>query len=127
MRLNELTLHAWDVAVTFDDEASLLLDAVEILLHDTSLLGWIAKPERGSRATLRVETHEPAEVLTLALGDKVSVEFDEPTDPDGTLVLPAEAWLRLVSGRLAPAYTPADVRAEGAADLDQLRQVFPGY
>lgn len=129
MRLNELTLHAWDVSVTFDEEASLNAEAVEILRHDTSLLGWIAKSEPlgGAHSTLRVETHEPASVFTLDLGDKVAVDFTEPNDPDGTLVIPAEAWLRLVSGRLTPAYTPADVQTTGAADLDLLRQVFPGY
>lgn len=129
MRLNELALHTWDVQVTFDEQASLHPDAVEILLHDTSLLRWIARSERlgDTRATLRVETHEPAEVFTLNLGDKVSVDFAEPVEYDGTLGLPAEAWLRLVSGRLKAAYTPADVQASGAADLDLLRQVFPGY
>jgi hypothetical protein len=50
-----------------------------------------------------------------------------PEQPDGTLTLPAEAWLRLVAGRMAPWYTPVGIGATGAADLDLLRRVFPGY
>ena len=41
------------------------------------------------------------------------------------LALPAEAFIRLVYGRLDPAHTPpVETRR---ADLDGLRQVFPGY
>ena len=129
MRLNELTHHSWDLRVTFDEQTSLHPDAVPLLLHDTSLLGWIAKSEPlgGNRSTLRVETQEPAEVFTLVLDEKVAVDFVTPPEPDGMLALPAEAWLRLVSGRLSPEHTPADVRTDGAADLDLLRRVFPGY
>lgn len=43
------------------------------------------------------------------------------------LTRPAEALLRLVAGRLAPPHTPDEVRLRGAADLDLLRRVFPGY
>jgi hypothetical protein len=42
-------------------------------------------------------------------------------DPD--LVLPAEALIRLVYGRLDPEHTPP---VGGTADLDELRRVFPG-
>jgi len=40
------------------------------------------------------------------------------------LVLPAEAFERLVYGRLDPAHTP-DVEGD-ASLLDELRRVFPG-
>ena len=129
MRLNELALHSWDVNVAFDEQAALPAEAVDSLLHDTSLLGWIAKSEHlgGERSVVQVETREPDEVFTLDLGDRVNVVFEKPADPDGTLILPAEAWLRLVAGRLSAQYTPADVRTAGAAHLDLLRKVFPGY
>jgi hypothetical protein len=52
---------------------------------------------------------------------------DTPDTADGTLNLPAESWLRLVSGRLAEANTPSGVVATGAVSLPQLRQIFPGY
>jgi hypothetical protein len=76
---------------------------------------------------VRVTTTEPASVFALRLSDRITVDSDVPDQPDGTLDLTAEAWLRLVAGRLAPRYTPKGVSATGAADLDQLRRVFPGY
>jgi hypothetical protein len=71
-------------------------------------------------------------VFALRLDDPVSVSPtapapEDPDQPDGSLDLPAETWLRLVSGRLAPRYTPAEVVAAGVVDLDLLRRVFPGY
>jgi hypothetical protein len=45
----------------------------------------------------------------------------DPPAPD--LELPAEAFVRLVYGRLDPAHTPP---VSGTADLDELRSVFPG-
>ena len=54
-----------------------------------------------------------------------SVTFSaEPADGQQQLVLPAEAFARLVYGRLDPDHTPP---FDGDADiLDELRKVFPG-
>ncbi|MEV1001653.1 maleylpyruvate isomerase family mycothiol-dependent enzyme [Nonomuraea sp. NPDC050202] len=130
MRLSELTLHAWDVQVAFDEHATLAPDATRELLHGApDLLGWAAKPEwlEGRRAVVHVTTTDPASDFALRLGERVSVDFDVPGTADGTLLLPAESWLRLVAGRLAPRHTPEGVATTGAADLDLLRRVFPGY
>jgi hypothetical protein len=54
--------------------------------------------------------------------DAVSLEPAEPVDePD--LEIPAEAFIRLVYGRLDPGHTPT---TGGPADLGELRKVFPG-
>ncbi|MGW3346139.1 maleylpyruvate isomerase family mycothiol-dependent enzyme [Nonomuraea rubra] len=130
MRLSELTLHAWDVRVAFDEHATLAPEATRELLHGApDLLGWAAKPEQlaGERAVLHVTTTEPASEFALRLGERVSVDFDVAGQADGTLLLPAESWLRLVAGRLAPGHTPEGVVTTGAADLGLLRRVFPGY
>jgi uncharacterized protein (TIGR03083 family) len=130
MRLNEFTLHSWDVRVSSDEHATLPADATAAILHgEPSLIGWIAKadPLNGRQVVVAVTTAEPASAFALRLQTPISVDFDVPEQPDGTLALPAEAWLRLVAGRLAPRYTPADVTATGAADLELLRQVFAGY
>jgi uncharacterized protein (TIGR03083 family) len=130
LRLSELALHSWDVRAGFDEHATLATDAAAALLHaKPDLLAWIAKADRldGRHAVLQVTTTEPASVFALRLETPVSVDLGAPQRPDGTLTLPAEAWLRLVSGRLAPRHTPGGVVATGAADLDQLRQIFPGY
>ncbi|GAA4471580.1 maleylpyruvate isomerase family mycothiol-dependent enzyme [Phytohabitans houttuyneae] len=130
MRLSELTLHAWDVRVGFDERATLAPDATAALLDGASgTIAWASRPEvlAGRRTALRVTTTDPASAFTLQLVDPISVDPDEPATPDGTLTLPAEAWLRLVAGRLAPRHTPAAVETSGAADLDLLRKLFPGY
>jgi uncharacterized protein (TIGR03083 family) len=130
MRLNEFALHSWDVRVVSDEHATLAADATAALLHgEPSLIGWIGKTDQldGREAAVKVTTTEPASVFALRLRAPVSVDFDVPEQPDGTLALPAEAWLRLVAGRLAPGHTPGGVTTTGAIDLDLLRRVFPGY
>lgn len=130
LRLNELTMHSWDIRVVSDEHATLPPDAAAALLHgEPNLIGWIGKadPLNGRQSAVAVTTTEPASVFALRLQAPISVDFDLPEQPDGTLTLPAEAWLRLVAGRLAPQHTPASVIATGAADLDLLRRVFPGY
>ncbi len=130
LRLSELTLHAWDVRVGFDEHATLAPEATDPLLQSTGgMLGWISKPAElnGRHMVIQVATSQPASVFTLHLDTQISMDFDVQKQPDGTLALPAEAWLRLVAGRLPPAHTPSSVATTGAADLDLLRQVFPGY
>ncbi|MGW0197499.1 maleylpyruvate isomerase family mycothiol-dependent enzyme [Nonomuraea sp. NPDC003201] len=130
MRLSEFALHSWDVRVSFDEHATLAPDASAALLHgEPDLLAWIGKADKldGRSAVLQVTTAEPASVFALRLQAPISVDFDVPEQPDGTITLPAEAWLRLVAGRLAPKRTPSKVTTTGAADLDLLRSVFPGY
>ena len=130
LRLNELALHSWDVRVAFDEQATLAPEATAALLHGApDLIGWISKPEHlhGEHTVIQVTTSNPESVFALRLGDSVSTDFDVPAEPDGTLAVPAEAWLRLVAGRLSPAHTPSEVVTTGAADLDLLRRVLPGY
>jgi hypothetical protein len=130
MRLREFALHSWDVRVGFDPGAALAPEAAGPLLQGAGdLFRWIAKPDRldGRRAVLQVRTTEPASDLTLRLAEEISLDHHAPAQPDGTLTLPAEAWLRLLSGRLAPEHTPGGVSTTGPVDLELLRQVFPGY
>ena len=129
-RLNELTLHSWDVRAGLEPAATLAPDAIA---HLAPVVGRMAGrfgrpgPLNGTKAVIRVTTTAPDLVLALHLGDEISVSVDDALNPDGALALPAEAWVRLVTGRLGPAHTPAGVTAAGAADLDLLRKVFPGY
>jgi len=129
-RLNEFTLHAWDVAVGLDDSATLAPEAVELLLDVAPyMFGWLGRPGSildGRSVTVRVQTTDPTRDFGLVIGEKAELA-DRPEDADAELTLPAESWLRLVSGRLAPARTPADVSVSGSITLDELRQIFPGY
>jgi uncharacterized protein (TIGR03083 family) len=127
MRLMEFTLHTWDVKICAQPGTTLAPQAVPLLLETAAgLLGWTAKPAAlgGRKASLAVDLDDRS--LGLNLGDQVSVG-ERPDQPDGELRTPSEAWLRLVSGRLAPERTPEAVEISGPISLDDLRQVFPGY
>jgi uncharacterized protein (TIGR03083 family) len=128
-RLQEFALHSWDVRVAGDPAAVVHPAAVELLLdHVGVLLGWIAKPAAlGGRSVATLVTlTDPDRRLGLQLGEPSSLG-EAPAQPDAELHAPAEAWLRLLTGRLSPAHTPASVSVTGAVDLATLRQVFQGY
>jgi hypothetical protein len=94
------------------------------------MFGWLGKPGSvldGRSVEVRVQTTDPTRDFGLVIGEKAELA-DRPADADAVLTLPAESWLRLVSGRLAvPSRTPDEVSVSGAITLDQLRQIFPGY
>lgn len=133
LRLNEATLHGWDLRVAFDPQATLPIEETAATLEHLTgplsfLLGFLSKPEvlHGTKTTLRVETTNPDRVLGLVLGDSVSLA-DAQTDGGGFLTIPAEAFLRLLAGRLDEAHTPDNVAITGSVmTIEQLRQVFPG-
>ncbi len=131
MRLNEVVLHSWDVRVAFDEAAVLDPATVAVVLNgEPNLIGWLGKTDvlDGRTLDLQVITSEPESQFTLRLAEKVEVLLDDVSGRgDGSLRLPAEAWLRLVAGRLATDRAPAGIETTGAADLDLLRKVFPGY
>jgi uncharacterized protein (TIGR03083 family) len=129
-RLSEFALHSWDVRVGTDPAATVAHEAVPHLLPQMAMMaGFIGKPDAlaGRAAVIAVTTTDPDEELTLHLGEKVSVSPGSPEGSDGTLTLPAEAWTRLVTGRLKPPYVPAGITATGVADLELLRRVFPKF
>jgi uncharacterized protein (TIGR03083 family) len=129
MRLNEFALHSWDAKAGADPGTTVAEDAVPLLFEATAgLIGWIAKPDAlgGKSASLAIATSDPTRDFGLELGEKV-ILTDKPAAVDGTLRIPSEAWLRLITGRLAPQYTPAGVEIDGPLSLDDLRNVFPGF
>lgn len=129
-RLNEFALHSWDVRVAQDPQATLAPEAVESLLAVLPyLMGWLGKPALvldGRSLVVSVHTTAPDTDFGLDLTDKVTL-IDSQADPEATLVLPTESWLRLASGRLGAAVTPAGVAATGPLTLDSWRTMFPGY
>jgi uncharacterized protein (TIGR03083 family) len=128
-RLNEFSLHQWDVAVSFDPATVLAAEAVPLLLDvEGFMFGWLAKSESlaGREGVLAVRIDHPDRSFGLAFGPQVTL-VETPDKPDGELTLPAEAWERLVTGRLGRSYTPDSVRVTGPLTLDDLRAVFPGF
>jgi uncharacterized protein (TIGR03083 family) len=128
--LTEFALHAWDVKVAFDPEATLAPEATPLLFDQAALItGLLGKPaEWGGRpVTIAVNTTSPERSFGLAVGEAVT-SVETPGSPDAVLTAPAEWWLRLISGRHAPEHTPATVKLTGdTITLDDLRRVFPGF
>lgn len=129
-RLNEITLHSWDVRVAADPHATLAPEAVASLLQVLPyLMGWLGKPARvleGRSLAVGVRTSSPDTDFGLDIAEKVAL-VERPADPDANLVLPTESWLRLATGRLGADVTPAEVTVTGPLTLAELREIFPGY
>ncbi|MGW4467609.1 maleylpyruvate isomerase family mycothiol-dependent enzyme [Micromonospora sp. NPDC004704] len=128
-RLSEFALHQWDVEVGFNPYATVTPTAVAALLdHTGGMLAWNGRPDAlgGRQATLALRLTGPDQVHGLRLGERIELT-EVPEHPDGELVIPAEAWLRLAVGRLGERYTPDTVRVTGPISLDDLRKVFPGF
>ncbi len=123
MRLSEHALHTWDVEEASDKNATLQRDAVPIIIDSLDLLVRFTAKTTGSGETLLIRTTEPQREFALTLGtDGVTLEPTDATDSHD-LELPAEAFIRLVYGRLDAEHTPASIKSE---HLEKLRTVFPG-
>jgi uncharacterized protein (TIGR03083 family) len=130
MRLSEVGLHRWDIEVVSDPTATVAEYIVPFVLGQLpAFAGFFAKPI-GKTATVAVETTDPARHYRLDLGTdgaSLSEGDSDGTDTDTQVTLPAEAFVRLTSGRLASDHTPESVSVDGALTLDDLRRIFPGY
>jgi len=124
LRLNEHALHTWDIEVVFDDTAHLPHDAAAVVVDHLGLVARFTGRPTGARPDVLVGTTDPAREFTVRLAvDAVDLGVGG-SGRAADLVLPAEAFCRLVYGRLDAAHTP--VVTGDAAVLDSLRAVFPG-
>ncbi len=123
LRLNEHALHTWDIEVTLDPGAAVAPGSAQLVIDNLQMMVRFTGKPTGTDHTVAVLTSEPRRGFAVVIGaDAVLLEPAEPVDePD--LSIPAEAFIRLVYGRLDPGHTPA---TRGPADLDELRRVFPG-
>ena len=129
MRLSEVALHSWDVRVAYDPAAALFPAAVEALIDwAPPFFSYYAKHEVIDReVTLILDLTDPVRTKAVHIGASSGI-VDPTNTADGLLHMPAEAWLRLVGGRLSAAHTPADVALDAdGLTLEDLRRVFPGY
>jgi uncharacterized protein (TIGR03083 family) len=125
LRVNEQVLHEWDVTAALDPSATLPDDGTELVIDNLRLVGsYTAKPI-GEARTITVATTDPTRSfeITVEPGGVSFTAGGSGADPD--LAMPAEAFIRLVYGRLDPAHTPGAITGDRGA-LAQLRQVFPG-
>jgi uncharacterized protein (TIGR03083 family) len=124
IRLNEHAFHTWDIEVALDPTATIPVDVAALVVDNLDLVARFTGKPTDTTRTITVDTTMPARRFTIELTTD-SVTFTAgATDADADLVMPAEAFARLVYGRLDPEHTPPVERGERA--LEELRPVFPG-
>jgi uncharacterized protein (TIGR03083 family) len=128
MRLGEHALHTWDVAVVLDGGVTVPAEVAGLLVDNLDqLVGHFGKPV-DTAVRVHVSTHGPDRVFTLESGPdglRLSPAESDSADHDAAVRLPAEAFTRLVYGRMDADHTPS-VDVQGI-DLDTLRAMFPGF
>ncbi len=129
MRVSEHAIHSWDVLVALDPAATVAPDAVALLIDTLDqLVARSGKPD-GKQRKVRVSTSDPERQFTLETGEAVTLTpSDDETTPElglSELRLPAEAFVRLIYGRMDEAHTPPAETT--GVELDELRPIFPGF
>jgi uncharacterized protein (TIGR03083 family) len=124
MRLGEHAIHTWDIEVALDPAATVAYDAVDLIIDALEHLAARAGKPGGTARRWQVSTTDPVRHFTLAAEETVTLAAGREEGLP-TVAMPAEAFVRLVYGRLDPAHTPP-LQGPGA-DLDELRQLFPGF
>jgi uncharacterized protein (TIGR03083 family) len=134
MRVGEHAIHTWDIVVALDPAATVAPDAVDLLLDTLDQLAARTGKPDGKQRKVRVSTTDPERQFILETGEAVTLTpADGETTPEprnseqglSELRMPAEAFVRLVYGRLDEAHTPP-VESAGV-ELDELRPIFPGF
>ena len=123
LRLNEHALHTWDVEVVADPAATIPTGIAALVVDNLELIARFTGKPTGETTTIVVGTTDPARSFTVHLTPEGVAFTPHSEAATADVVLPAEAFARLVYGRLDAAHTPAGV--QGSA-LHTLRRVFPG-
>jgi uncharacterized protein (TIGR03083 family) len=123
LRLGEHALHTWDIAVTLDPAARVAPYAVALLIDTLAPMAGYFGKKAADPAVIAVATTEPERAFTVESGG-VTVTPDAAGDAvTASLELPAEVFLRLLTGRVDDA---SELTASGVT-LPELKAVFPGF
>ena len=124
MRLSEHVLHTWDVETTIDPAAVLAVPAAGLLLDQVHFVAGRSGKPTGLVSTITVRTHNPARDFDVILDESSVTLLDAAHHGPVDVELPAEAFVRLIYGRL-DAVAGLDDGAE--VHLEHLRRAFPGF
>ena len=104
MRLAEHALHSWDIAVAMDPAATLAPTSVQLLIdgYDQAAASRVAGLDGKDRRPCSLPQARNGPRFLLETGDEIGLEPIEGHDGPPDVRLPAEAFLRLVAGRLDP-------------------------
>ena len=124
LRLNEHALHTWDIEVALDVAAVLPAEIAALVVDNLELIARYTGKPAGAPATITVHTTEPSKDFTVMVTTDGATLESGRSGTAAELELPAEAFCRLVYGRLDRDHSPP-----GLADhptVEHLRHVFPG-
>jgi hypothetical protein len=122
MRLNEHAFHTWDIEVIADPAATIPVPVAALVVDNLGLVARFTGKTTGDTTTITVAT-DPERGFTVEItpGGVALTPGAAAASPD--IRLPAEAFARLVYGRLDADHTPA---GEHGPALEILRRLFPG-
>jgi uncharacterized protein (TIGR03083 family) len=126
LRLNEHALHTWDIEVARDRTATIPSSMAELVVDNLELVArYTAKPTPGEPRAVTVGTTDPRRRFIVDLtAEGATLTPSEDSTGEVDLTLPAEAFVRLIYGRLDPAHAPP-IPGDSAL-LDRLRTTYPG-
>jgi uncharacterized protein (TIGR03083 family) len=124
LRLNEQAVHTWDVEVAVNPSATLSDEVAGAIIDNLQLIIRFAGKARGEVKEMSVRTTNPARDFMLVFADDAISMGDSAHSGDVDLELPAEAFVRLVYGRLDADNAPAGINQ---LHLEDLRKAFPGF
>ncbi|MDQ4096451.1 MAG: hypothetical protein M3144_01085 [Actinomycetota bacterium] len=104
LRLNEHALHTWDIDVALDHAATIPRSIAALVVDNLELIGrYTAKPMPGEPQLVTVGTIDPQRrfIVDLTFEGATLAPSDDSTG-EGDLEMPAEAFVRLLYGRLDP-------------------------
>jgi uncharacterized protein (TIGR03083 family) len=130
IRVAEQTMHSWDIAVAFDEDATLPAVGVPGTFHVLWLTLRFATQPYDGELRVRILTTDPdRDYLLEIVGGETRLNPSEKNIDtaalDGELQLPAEALLRLYYGRLDPPHTPPYKPTDDGL-LERLPALFKG-
>jgi uncharacterized protein (TIGR03083 family) len=123
LRLNEHAFHTWDIDVVVDPAATIPTPVAALVVDSLELVARFTGKTTGDPATITVATADPERGFTVDLTPTGVALSPAAAVPSPDVELPAEAFARLVYGRLSAEHTPP---GEHGTALDTLRSVFPG-
>jgi uncharacterized protein (TIGR03083 family) len=123
LRLNEHAFHTWDIGVAADPAATIPAPIAALVVDNLELVARFTAKPTGDTTTITVATTDPQRSFSIDLGPDAASFDPGATGAAPDLHLPAEAFARLVYGRLDAAHTPAGIETPA---LDTLRRLYPG-
>ena len=125
LRVNEHAFHTWDIDVALDPAATIPNAIAANVVDNLALIVRFTARPSDVPTTITVRTTEPERAFTLELTSEGAALAPSASGAGSAdLALPAEAFARLVYGRLDSGHTPPFVG--DPVLVDRLRATFPG-